>query len=256
MTIHSITSGTNSPIDNTSPHFGGSLSVIGAKPDPNQYKKDNSDSSAPQSKPASFSPDPPDYPHSYHASNPRSRSISTPTRIALSSSENKICQWYCCSCGQSYGSVIYKDADGHVETREEHERNNNTDPNTNYILDNLKYYSQVVYRDHLHTVTNIPRPNNDNHSMRKSKSSEPMYSDCIQPKPMILNYTSSSPPSPTMNPVTTPLMSPISLDLQNNNTINYQERIIISAPTRFTCHRCDHMMCPYCPKLRLKDLDR
>lgn len=32
------------------------------------------------------------------------------------------------------------------------------------------------------------------------------------------------------------------------------ETVLLKVPTRFTCHRCNHMMCPYCPKVRVKDL--
>ncbi|RLV91002.1 hypothetical protein JA1_004189 [Spathaspora sp. JA1] len=276
---HAIQSRENSPMNPQSPHYGGTitLSSIDTRADTPQYKtsKDDRDS-IPVTPPPTVtsiarSPDPPEYPHSFHAPNssksPQSRLITSPTP---SNSDNKICQWYCCSCGQSYGSVLYKDSEGNLETREEHQqKNSNSDSNNNYILDNLRYYSQVVYRDHINNsmATNISQPSsssnelsrsnyNDSRPAFKTTLSEPIYSDFKSPKPAVPNYTLHTPPGPIPHfDHSTPMMSPTSTDLQNGNTIDYQERIILSVPTRFTCHRCNHMMCPYCPKLRLKDLD-
>ena len=78
-----------------------------------------------------------------------------PQENSMLTSDNKICQWYCCSCGQSYGSVLYKDDYREVRPNGQppQKRARSLD-SSNYILDSLKYYSQVVYRDHKHVISN------------------------------------------------------------------------------------------------------
>lgn len=186
--------------------------------------------------------------------------------------DNKICQWYCCSCGQSYGSVIYKhkhddddqehDANDEIQEHGEQEQQHSFRPqrvrensSNNYIMDNLRYYSRVVYRDHISAglLTELEQQRQPPlHSTTRPLPIRSIsdYTDCKQPMPIIANHpmlvTHSAQPSTSPSQ----LLSPISLD-----GTNYQDdNVIVSIPTRFTCHRCDHMMCPYCPKLRLKDL--
>ncbi|KAI3402604.2 hypothetical protein KGF56_004696 [Candida oxycetoniae] len=281
-------------------------------------------------------------------------------------SDNKICQWYCCSCGQSYGSVLYKDDVDETKAANSKDIENTeaanskdienteaanskdienaetanskdienaetanskdienaetanskdienaetanskdienaetanskdienteaanakiienadatsssahwtsaTNPRSNYIFDSLKYYSSVVYRDHKETISpTIAKANN----CFDSKSSQLQQQQKVDGKPAHLSENnrakrrletseedSKSPDSPSNIPYI-PVLSPLHFDLNNsnNNLIEYQDRVILNIPTRFTCHRCDHMMCPYCLKLRLKDID-
>ncbi|RCK67745.1 hypothetical protein Cantr_02243 [Candida viswanathii] len=189
-------------------------------------------------------------------------------------SNNRICQWYCCSCGQSYGTVLYKDDYNHpLQPMGEPEANRATTlDSANYTLDNIKYYSQVVYRDHKHVLSSGGSHNESNNSPTnyfnckdRTMSTSSATSDH---HPIPASSTSStstakhrhdsidnhSPESPSFMPQkSNHILSPLNIDL-NDNLIDYQEKIILNIPTRFTCHRCSHMMCPYCPKLRLKDL--
>ncbi|KAK6885038.1 hypothetical protein K4I79_003926 [Candida tropicalis] len=187
-------------------------------------------------------------------------------------SNNRICQWYCCSCGQSYGTVLYKDDYNSFQPNGEPEQHRATTlDSSNYILDNLKYYSQVVYRDHKHVLSNgsSSNDNSTNYFNFKDRGSVSSTSSTTSHQPIPISNTSSStipadqrkyslenhsPESPTFLPQpSSHILSPLNIEL-NDNLIDYQEKIILNIPTRFTCHRCSHMMCPYCPKLRLKDL--
>lgn len=38
------------------------------------------------------------------------------------------------------------------------------------------------------------------------------------------------------------------------NIKNSKDKYLIDTPKRYNCNRCSHMMCPYCPKLRVRDL--
>ena len=104
------------------------------------------------------------------------------------SNKNQICQWYCCLCGQSFGQIYYK-ADSNISLNE------------NDSFENLKYYSQIIYKD------------------------------------AEMRFTSEA------------YVAPLESEIKTS------AEIVLKIPTRFTCHRCDHMMCPYCPKIRLKDLN-
>lgn len=169
-----------------------------------------------------------------------------PQENSMLTSDNKICQWYCCSCGQSYGSVLYKDDYREVRPNGQppQKRARSLD-SSNYILDSLKYYSQVVYGDHKHVISNA----SFSAGSSVNSNADTNYFDC---KTATTDTEESH--SPTITP-NTPMLSPLHLNLNHNSFIDYREKIILNIPTRFTCHRCDHMMCPYCLKLRLKDLD-
>ncbi|KAL6450806.1 hypothetical protein SBY92_001052 [Candida maltosa Xu316] len=171
----------------------------------------------------------------------------TPNNSPISTSDNTICQWYCCSCGQSYGTVLYKD--DHSNQNQQHQplpSSSSSTSSSNYILDNLKYYSQVVYRDHKHVISNSPSLSGNNAANNSSTN----YFECKQPTTTTTTTTNNHQDYPD-----SPTLSPIDLNNNKNNLIDYQEKTVLNIPTRFTCHRCSHMMCPYCPKLRLKDLD-
>ncbi|CAX42563.1 conserved hypothetical protein [Candida dubliniensis CD36] len=170
---------------------------------------------------------------------------------SLSTSDNKICQWYCCSCGQSYGSVLYRDDYREVRPNGQppQKRARSLD-SSNYILDSLKYYSQVVYRDHKHVISNASFSS----SSSVNNNADTNYFDCKTTTTDSSTQSTEGSHSPIIAP-NTPMLSPLHLNLNHNSFIDYGEKVILNIPTRFTCHRCDHMMCPYCLKLRLKDLD-
>lgn len=140
--------------------------------------------------------------------------ISThPARQPLPPNDNKICQWYCCSCGQSYGSIIYKKPPEQVSlVTDIHE----------YLLQNLKHYSSLVYDEEASDQTRVPRTNNDPYT--------------------VPGFESSSSENVDMT------LSPSGAENENS--------VLLKIPTRFNCHRCSHMMCPYCPKVRFKDLTK
>ncbi|KAG5418184.1 hypothetical protein I9W82_004514 [Candida metapsilosis] len=207
-----------------------------------------------------------------HPSSATTTTQSSPLRASpILNSDNKICQWYCCSCGQSYGSVLYKhdylkqnESTEHQEAANIYRTENPPTQSTrNYIFDSLKYYSQVVYRDHKHVLSNSPTlVKGDNYFECKGGDPNDAYNDNrqqqqehSQEKPQEQTSAIDTPDSPRLNPHT-PLVSPLHLDLNSssNSLIEYQDRAILSIPNRFTCHRCNHMMCPYCLKLRLKDI--
>lgn len=199
-------------------------------------------------------------------------------------SNNRICQWYCCSCGQSYGTVLYKDDYNSFQPNGEPEQHRATTlDSSNYILDNLKYYSQVVYRDHKHVLSNSTsneepttnyfnckdcepessssslstnRNHNHNHHHHHYQpiptTNIPSSTTTNQRKYSIENHSPDSPTFLSENPRN--ILSPLNIELNDDNLIDFKEKFILNIPTRFTCHRCSHMMCPYCPKLRLKDL--
>ncbi|WLF78572.1 hypothetical protein PVL30_002312 [Lodderomyces elongisporus] len=236
------------------------------------------------------------------------------TASSTAALENKICQWYCCSCGQSYGSVLYKDNNTNLQrsnslneectessinstVANNTSQNLNTAANTttsnlgssnssaaaaatsssssssNYVFDNLRYYSSVVFQDHKHVIMNSPKLQKaEGYFDHRSTQSQISYNSAAirnadgnvqtnstTPCTSHTNLThldTTCPESPTIKPHT-PILSPLHLDLNNSSTglIEYQDRVILNTPSRFTCHRCDHMMCPYCLKLRFKDLD-
>ncbi|ODV81475.1 uncharacterized protein CANTADRAFT_109967 [Suhomyces tanzawaensis NRRL Y-17324] len=141
-------------------------------------------------------------------------------------SDNQICQWYCCACGQSYGSIIYRD-------HRPSDPSMSATPTTptmpaapvapatpaksphclnEYLLQSLKHYSLLIY-NHAPPTANVDS-----------------------------NYTTD-----------TPVRSPGSFE-EVPSLAGPRDGISLKVPTRFTCHRCDHMMCPYCPKVRVKDL--
>lgn len=135
--------------------------------------------------------------------------------------ENKICQWYCCLCGQTFGQIYYKDRRSEPVPR-------SSVPIQNELIDKIKYYSQIVYNQH-----------------------KPEDNDYFQYHP----YPSSG----LHSPLTVPLELRVGRfnveDTTDMTEMNNSSNVMLKIPTRFTCHRCDHMMCPYCPKIRIKDLN-
>lgn len=139
--------------------------------------------------------------------------------------QNRICQWYCCECGQTYGSIIYKQKNNYSTTSNSQYRNANiSNPNTSNsnsnseynITEKLRYYSQFIYSHHEAATAEIHEPDPDD------------------------KYDSDD--------------SILHTNLLDDSKSKIEE-IILDPPTRFTCHRCNHMMCPYCLKVRIKDLD-
>ena len=152
--------------------------------------------------------------------------------------ENKICQWYCCSCGQSYGNIIYKGDSTHKDI-------NITNYHTlhDYLLENLKYYSQVVYGD-----------GDDNLQFQYLGPKQQ-----FQAQHLNVSHSSQSASPISDNPSLLPNHH-IHRDLGTNYSYSTTTgssggpSLMVESPTRFVCHRCSHMMCPYCPKVRLRDL--
>ena len=174
-----------------------------------------------------------------------------------SQNANKICQWYCCSCGQSYGSIIYKE---NIETEITEEKEDDI------LIKRLKYYSQILYSggnpsslirlyskyEYLNGSKNLRTPEeraNVNYfePIRRRSSSMTDISDFkdrmgdSEPVHHTISTFASSCTSPSVSPVP--------------GLFEYNNKVAVCIPTRFNCHRCNHMMCPYCLKIRLKDLD-
>lgn len=169
-----------------------------------------------------------------------------------SQNANKICQWYCCSCGQSYGSIIYKD-NRETEIAEEKE--------DDIFIKKLKYYSQILYSggdpsyskyEYLNSSKNLRTPEervNVNYfePVRRRSSSMTDLNENFkrlgdtEPVPHAISTFPSSCTSPSVSPVP--------------GLFEYNSKVAVCIPTRFNCHRCNHMMCPYCLKIRLRDLD-
>lgn len=214
------------------------------------------------------------------------------------SNSSSICQWYCCNCGQSYGSVIYKNggSDSSIYSTESSQVSDTEDcltenrneistssitpytsslststtpvstssPNSTLTnepgtcqlveppsshLQKIMYYSQIIYSN-----SGVER-----HHSSNSLSLPPLIHSASFPPAGLspLEEETSSiqshlgPCSPE-SAITEPEDRPNNNNINNNNSSSSQ--ILIDPPNRFNCHRCYHMMCPYCPKLRMKDL--
>lgn len=160
--------------------------------------------------------------------------------------ELKICQWYCCDCGQSHGQILYTDAPSTV-------------PSTTDYLGKLKYYSRVVYdksqgqnslqnhsNDHTHTHTHN---NNDDDTPHNYLHFQPVPSIDLPPLWPAGDSDNESLESPPTHP------HPYLLHIEKASVVKAQrQKMVLNPPSRFTCGRCNHMMCPYCLKIRLLDL--
>lgn len=201
------------------------------------------------------------------------------------SNKDLIVQWYCCDCGQSYGTIIYHDHIVDLMNKDEDD------------VSRLKYYSSVIYNhpqlnSNYHVLTSVSP---DVHERRFFEEEDPEYFSMhrshsinlpIKDQPgdkshkyldSTLSYRNSV--STEENRYSTlSLGSPNNSDFEhvnssteNDDTMNLASNLLdgayhdvndkkdpnqylISTPERFVCNRCSHMMCPYCPKLRCKDL--
>lgn len=147
--------------------------------------------------------------------------------------ENRICQWYCCSCGQSYGTIIYKN--GTEDQPEQMEEGGDM------VINRLKYYSLVVYNSKKSIDSGEDSPISP---LACVPDGELYLSDHIQRSNSwtlgsLYNHSSGTHFNTPSSPAT--------------DVIDCKD-VTICEPTRFTCRRCVHMMCPYCLKIRLKDL--
>ena len=183
-------------------------------------------------------PAPPIYRTSFH--------LNGETRTLGTHENNKICQWYCCSCGQCYGSILYK-------TTEELKPRESID---NHLLESLKYYSQLAY--------NNTRYHEPNYTLKRKNTSETASESKKRPSNLPLQAPRKkkalSPGDLTIVRHDTSFF-PHALetysddeDAESSPDTEAEEHVLLETPTRFTCHRCNHMMCPYCPKVRVKDL--
>lgn len=162
--------------------------------------------------------------------------------------ESKICQWYCCSCGQSYGLIIYKE-DGETPKTVDHIEEQ-------IPIQQLKYYSLLLYNGSIPTTPNYDYLGSANSgdlsrehyfdSMKKSSSMSELndYSKCRLSDIVPEGHSLSTVPLARASPSHFP-----------NGLFRYNDKVSVHIPTRFNCHRCNHMMCPYCLKIRLRDLD-
>lgn len=125
---------------------------------------------------------------------------------------NKICQWMCCYCGQSYGSIMYTSVDPRIPPLE-YISYHKEEPNYKY-QGMSKVFNLVILEDNRNQ-------NTEGLDQRATRTSTEIIPN----------------------------------NINNEDESNINKRIILSVPKRFVCHRCHHMMCPYCKKIRLKDID-
>lgn len=206
------------------------------------------------------------------------------------SNKNLIVQWYCCDCGQSYGTIIYHDHIVDLLNKEDD-------------VSRLKYYSSIIYNHPLlnsnyqllssltpdflerkffddedleyfgmqrSNSINLPI-NNQKHDSKPEKLLE--FNTSLTHRNSICteenNNSSISQGSPSNQndfdhvqscynetEETINLNSPVENGTPYNDDNDKKDpnQYLISTPERFVCNRCSHMMCPYCPKLRCKDL--
>lgn len=155
----------------------------------------------------------------------------------MSIHDNKICQWYCCDCGQSYGTIIFKD-------KQDIGRNNSN-------ISTVKYYSSILYNKHIVINESLSPMEEDDY-------------DYLTVKNVILKHTKLSIVIPdnmdvyshssTINANISHRIEQPHPHCQDDLHDNDEATILVNGPKRFNCHRCQHMMCPYCPKIRYKDL--
>lgn len=164
--------------------------------------------------------------------------------------DQKICQWYCCQCGQSYGSITYTGEERHndredISTKSDPEstKDNREHHDESNPLQALRYYSQFVYDNPVTGAYSYAASQIRGFLEGDSTSEEGEDTDGSQ---------SSQPPQVSRQSLTNDVTSStymIQLDSENHH-----QQVYISVPSRFNCHRCNHMMCPYCLKIRVKDL--
>lgn len=143
---------------------------------------------------------------------------------------NKICQWYCCDCGQAYGTIIWTDPVKSQQFNKKVPHHDSTSHDEADIIAKLKFYSLLIYKS----------PNESNYfTYHDTPERRGSYFDM----PADVSATHTPDPLVVSTPLATPAVTPRG------------ERIMLDPPTRFTCHRCNHMMCPYCLKIRYRDLD-
>ncbi|CAH6722102.1 hypothetical protein CLIB1444_08S01926 [[Candida] jaroonii] len=172
--------------------------------------------------------------------------------------DEKICQWYCCDCGQSYGTIIYKDKNVKKDS-----------PNAD-----VKYYSSMLYNNNIiidykdFLSPTIETQEDDyfkvrtvdlNNSKSRNQKIHQQIKDHININDHHDHHNNSN------NTLDNQLLhnqssSSNQKEYTRNDSLSSEENdseldeLLINGPKRFSCHRCQHMMCPYCPKLRYKDL--
>ncbi|CUM64691.1 uncharacterized protein PRCAT00002300001 [Priceomyces carsonii] len=173
---------------------------------------------------------------------------------------NKICQWYCCSCGKSYGTIMYKQVE---------------DLEREALMTNLKYYSQLTYSNvnedrsewwsegdtgYKYEAGDSERRYNARLSMMSSLTS-PLTSISSYEAPGITDGRCQTNPNGREEEYHQHHQHHNHHNYHDNNQHNHHDNsynskdtVILDVPTRFTCSRCNHMMCPYCLKTRYKDL--
>lgn len=186
--------------------------------------------------------------------------------------QNKICQWYCCLCGQCFGQIYYKN---HYDTLNDDSDGPNDSMTGNDLVNRLKYYSKMAYnqidrRDEDYTVENtdyferlpiqssgLTSPGTISLELARKRNGY-TYGQRGASSMGHPNYTRAD--MDGVDAKTTVEGGEAAEDgdkdsFYSNKPTRVSSDVVLKIPTRFTCHRCDHMMCPYCPKIRLKDLD-
>lgn len=162
--------------------------------------------------------------------------------------ELKICQWYCCDCGQTHGQILYTDAPSDVPSK------------TDYI-GKVKYYSRVVYDKSHNNHENYDchegaSPNDTNtlplnathmHTHTHTHDADTLHLHDLPPLSPAGDSDNESLDSP-------PLPLTYLLHIDKDYLGVQKQKVVLDPPSRFTCRRCNHMMCPYCLKIRLRDL--
>lgn len=196
---------------------------------------------------------------------------------------NKICQWYCCYCGKSYGTIIYKNANTNYNniTNNNYSESNsittsfvnlmygnsNIITTTNNLLEmnEVEIMHQLRLNDtKLNQSYQIPCNDSSDLFTRLDIKSQSSHLWDIYENELPINSTiktsssfsssSSSPPSSTKH-LTGSTSNYTTQNCSNRIIPFHNNTVILNTPTRYTCNRCHHMMCPYCLKVRVKDLD-
>ncbi|EGV63092.1 hypothetical protein CANTEDRAFT_114402 [Yamadazyma tenuis ATCC 10573] len=195
---------------------------------------------------------------------------------------DQILQWYCCDCGQSYGTVMYQDHLIDLAQQQQHlilakatspgrglsppssPAATPPEPQETQSISSsqstpIKRYKSLLYslsdRESLmNLLSGLASPAGENTVSNSDddddteleeyayhSNSELSHSTEV---PLAANYTLESPDASL-------------LAANGHGHRAYPSNLsqyLVSIPERFTCNRCCHMMCPYCLKLRCRDI--
>lgn len=147
--------------------------------------------------------------------------------------DTKICQWYCCSCGKSYGSVLYENlnnesVDDNINTSQISESSGTSESSARATDSSENVLGMAELNESIENLSRIS----------ELSVSNDIYDRDYSRNDSIISFESLPDTS-----------------YYYTTRLSYHEtNVILSTPKRFVCYRCDHMMCPYCLKLRVRDL--